>query len=147
MTRFVLPAIYLFLILTSCNTTQDTDSKPLELSKNENGIFVGCIHSAGECRNSCPKRDGFIKEDSKKCSPSGSGADADLACYCPSETMGELPETPDGYSWNPVGCVRSANECKASAQNSKQFYIVVDPENCTQDQMDIFLCYHLKESN
>ncbi len=142
---FTIVAI-MILSLTACKSRNAPTGSELQGTDSTSyDVFVGCVPNAGECKNSCPERNGQAKLDESKCDPNGVGDNAGLACFCPREGPPEIPEAPSGFTWKPIGCVRSASECKVSTPSAVQFYVVIDPENCNQAEMDKFLCYGLYE--
>jgi len=128
---FLLLIIAALSTLNACKTTNSA-SVTSNANTSENLLFVGCVPSLGECRYSCPERNGQGVADKSQCFDDY----APIACGCPAN--GFVPPTPpDDTLYDYVGCVPSGSECRYSC-NSRN---IITFQGSPQCEMRQFACY------
>lgn len=98
-------------------------------------VFVGCVPSFGECRNSCVDHNSRVETDAPQCLFEIDS----LGCFC--GTPNELPpvKVPEGFMF--IGCRPSAGECMNSCP-SRSGMAQDSPEICkTGYDLEPFACY------
>jgi hypothetical protein len=130
---------YLYLFLTICSLvslnvckTSSEASAVANADRSQDLLFIGCVPTVGECRYSCPERDGHGQMDRSICPDDLSP----IACSCPSENF-VAPKPPDPTIYDFVGCVPTGSECRYSC-NSRNIIAFQGSEQCDLRQ---FACY------
>ena len=119
------------LTMNACKTT-DSTSDTANADSPQDLLFIGCVPSVGECRYSCPERNGQGQPDISLCTDNF----APVACSCPANNF-VAPKPPDETLYDYVGCVPSGSECRYSC-NSRTVIAFQGSDLCDMRQ---FACY------
>ncbi len=126
-------AALILLALNSCKSTNNASvTSSAEPTQELELLFIGCVPSIGECRYSCPGRNGQGQPDKNQCQDDL----ASIACSCP-VTNFVAPTPPDETLYDFVGCVPSGSECRYSC-NSREIIAFQGSSFCEMRQ---FACY------
>lgn len=132
--KHILITAAVVLTTLSCRSTNTTS--PIldhDIDNNtQDTLFIGCVPSVGECRYSCPERNGRGQPDKSLCFDDI----APIACGCPTTSF-VPPTPPDETLYDFVGCVPSGSECRYSC-NSRSIIAFQGSDQCEMRQ---FACY------
>jgi hypothetical protein len=137
-TKVLWIAVAFWSLAAGCRTSDPSGSETLDETLAPPAGFVGCRPSVGECKNSCPERDGDARSDESLCQKDG---DEPWACFCGGAQPEEPREDPDPSTHTFIGCRPNAGECVNSCPN-RQGYGVENTMRCPREAPDgVFACF------